>query len=122
MTDKTDNNPILIFHRAKANAYDSLSRQQEFLESYKKHLPITAIDYVTGNERTAKELIDLVKRRSNKLIIIMQSPLTEDEYIKQYDLHILFRFCKVLDRARIYQMDSEGKLYAPVKNIEDVRL
>lgn len=120
MTDKTDNDSIFIFHRAKANVYDSLARQQDFLEVYKKHLPIRTIDYVTGNERVTRELVDLVKQGSNKLIIIMQSPLTEDEYIKQYDLHILFRFCRVLDRACIYHMDSEGRIYAPVENIRDI--
>jgi len=120
MTNKTIENPIIIFHRAKTNTEKSIANQQAFIESYAKHLPITTIDYVSGDWRKAEEITELVRRNLNELInfnkfiIIIQNSLTEDEFTRQYDRYLYFHFLKVIDQADLYLMDSEGKLYKEV--------
>lgn len=123
MTDKT----IIIFHRPKTNAEESLANQQAFIESYVKHLPITAIDYASGDWLKAQEITDLVIENldgpddnTNKLIIIIQHSLSEDEFIRQYDRYPYFNFLKNIDKADLYLMDSEGKLYRHVENASNI--
>jgi|GEM_PF-1790622 len=125
MTYKTNDNPTIIFHRAKTtNAEESLANQQTFIEYYTKHLPITTIDYVSDDWRKAEEITELVRRNLNQLInfnkfiIIIQNSLTEDEFARHYDRYLYFKFLKIIDQADFYLMDNEGKLYQEVKKID----
>ena len=124
MTTDNKKNPIIIFHRPKTNAEESLANQQSFIESYAKHLPITTFDYISGDWLEAQEVtkfiiknFDKLDDEVNKFIIIIQHSLSEEEFIRQYDLYSYFNLLKDIDRADLYLMDSEGKLYEEVKNI-----
>ena len=114
MTTENTKNPIIIFHRTKTNAEESLANQQAFLESYTKYLSIPTIDYMSGDWRKAEEITELVRRDLNRFIIIIQHFLTKEEFICQYDRYLYFKFLKVIEQADIYLMDSEGKLYKEV--------
>ena len=120
MTDKTTTNPTIIFHRAKANPEASLARQQAFIDSYLKHLPITTIDYVSGEWFKAEKISELIRRELNKFIIIIQDSLTEDEYTRKYDRYMYFNFLENIGMVDLYLMNSEGKLYEQVKDISSI--
>ncbi len=120
MTDKNDNNPILIFYRPKTNAEECLANQQAFIKSYTKHLAVATIDFVADDRCKVQEIFDLIKKKSRRKIMIVQSSLSKEKFSKEYDLQIFFDFYKKMQMLDIYLMDSEGKIYEEVKNINEI--
>lgn len=117
----TTKDSIIIFHRSKHNTEDSISNQLTFLESYRKHfIPSKVIDYQTGDYRQAKKISELVKEQSAKIMVIINSNVSRDEYDKQYDMYYFFHCFKIIGTVQLYLMDSEGRLYKEVKNIDEV--
>ena len=112
----TTENTIIIFHRSKQNAEESLANQQAFLENYQKNFALpTVIDYITGDYRHAQKITALInKQLSSKIIVIINSSLSQKEHDQQYDMYLFFDFLKVIDRADLYLMDHEGKLYREI--------
>ena len=54
---------------------------------------------------------------TNRFIVIIQHSLSKDEFIHQYDRYPYLNFLRNIDKANLYLMDSEGKLYEEAKNI-----
>lgn len=119
----TTENTVLIFHRSKQNIEESLANQQAFLENYSKNFtsPVKVIDYMSGNYSQARELTEMIsKYSSSRLIVIINSALSQEEYLSHYDMYSFLKFLKIIDKASLYLMDSEGKLYKEIKNIKDI--
>ena len=110
----TTENTIIIFHRSKQNAEESIANQQAFLENYQKSFALpTVIDYITGDYRQTQKITTLIKLPS-KIIVIINSSLSQKEHDQQYDMYLFFNFLKVINRADLYLMDHEGKLYREI--------
>ena len=112
----TAKNTIIIFHRSKQNAEESIANQQAFLENYQKSFALpTVIDYITGDYRQTQKITALInKQLPSKIIIIINSSLSQKEHDQQYDMYLFFDFLKVINRADLYLMDHEGKLYREI--------
>lgn len=113
----TTDNTIIIFHRSRLNAEESIANQQSFLKEYNNYFPkAKVIDYITGDSDQASVISELAWRQtSGKIIAIINSPLSRKEYDEQYDMYYLFNSLKIIDKANLYFMDSEGKLYKETK-------
>jgi hypothetical protein len=112
----TTENTIIIFHRPKQNAEESLVNQQAFLENYQKNFVLpTVIDYVTGDFRQTQKITTLInKQLPSKIIVIINSFLSQKEHDQQYDMYLFFNFLKAINIADLYLMDHEGKLYREI--------
>jgi len=120
MTDKTTNDPIIIFHRTQTNSREALEDQKTFIESYLKHLPIATIDYISGDYRAADVLLQAVLEDKNRITAIIQAPFSRKEYNLRYDRYNYFNFYKAIGRIDMYMMDGNGRLYKEVGSIQDV--
>ena len=122
----TTENTIIIFHRSKQNAEESFANQQAFLEEYNKHFvpPVKIIDYMTGDYRQVKEMTELISKHlsSSYFVVVINSHLSMRELDEQYNMHRFLKFLKIVDKADFYLMDSEGKLYREVENIEKLKV
>lgn len=122
--DKIKRDPVIIFHRSKQNAEESLANQHAFLEAYKEHLPLAAtdyIDYMTGDYPQVLKIRELVHSDpSSEFIVIVNSSLSRGEFDEQFNMYRYFELLKALNRANLYYMDSEGKLFKEIKNIKEV--
>lgn len=119
----TTENTIIIFHRSKQNIEESLTNQQIFLECYNKNFthPVKIIDYISGDYRQAKEITELISKQSSlkQIIVIINSFLSQKDHELHYDLYNFFHFFKTINMLNLYLMDSGGKLYKELKNIDD---
>jgi hypothetical protein len=115
----TIENTIIIFHRSKQNAEESLINQQSFLESHNKNFTSsTIIDYITGDYSHTQKITTLVnKQLPNKIVVIINSSLSREEHSRQYDMYCYFDFLNIIDIADLYLMDSDGRLYKEVKGL-----
>jgi hypothetical protein len=116
----TDQNTTIIFHRSPLNTGESLESQQKFLEKYRKYFISTKIvDYVTGDYRHVGEVSNLITNQpyGSEVSIIMQSSLSQKEYIRHYDLYPFFNGLRNMGLAELYLMDSEGRLYKEVEGV-----
>jgi hypothetical protein len=121
MTDKRKAiDSIIIFYRPKTNAEECIANQQAFTKSYIKNQPEAKIDYASSENHETTKIIDLIKKGSNKVILVMQSALTKKKFNKEYKHLIFFNFYKKLGMLDIYLMDSHGNLYKEVKNIKKI--
>jgi hypothetical protein len=111
---------IIIFHRSPLNTQECLSNQQKFLEKYHKYfIPTKIVDYVSGDYRHVGEVSNLVSNQpyGSEVSIIMQSSLTQREYIRHYDLYPFFNGMSNMRLAELYLMDSDGNLYKKVDKV-----
>src|SRR5690348_16039916 len=104
---------VLIFHRSKNNREEDLANQNAFLETYKEQLGnVRVIDYMSGDSHDAYEVMETLKRNSKpKAIVIMQSYLPRKDYETEYNIYNYLRALERVDRASIFLMDSDGKVY-----------
>ncbi len=117
--NNTDNSTV-IFHRTQTNAKDALEIQEAFIEAYLKHLPMATVDYITGDYKKSKEMLDLITNKKTKLITIIQSPISRRERHLRYDLNNILDFYKARNEIDIYHMDADGRLYKEIKDIEEI--
>jgi hypothetical protein len=113
-------NNITIFHRSPLNAQECLDNQQKFLEKYGKYFISTKIiDYVTGDYRHVGEVSNLVSNQpyGSEVTIILQSSLSQKEYIRHYDLYPFFNGMSNMGLVSLYLMDSDGNLYKKVEGV-----
>ena len=117
----TANNPVIIFHRSNYNSKEDFTNQRNFLRANREILKSAhIIDYMTGDHSQARKLFEVYRNIESldKVIVIMNSFLSKQEYALQYDLYFYLRGLREMGLASIYLMDQEGRLYKEVKMAE----
>ena len=117
----TTDNSVIIFHRSSYNSKEDLANQRAFLRAnHATFKSARIIDYMTGDPCQARKLFEVYRNIESldKVIVIMNSFLSKQEYDLQYDLYFYLQALREMGLASICLMDQEGRLYKEVKMAE----